>query len=96
MLTGKQKRQLRAQANRIKASVTIGKDGVTDRVCQFIFEALGNKELVKVKVLDNNSDEFKLIVDRLSQLHDVEVAQVIGRTILLFRLLPEKNDQNKK
>jgi len=96
MLTGKQKRQLRAQANRIKASVTIGKDGVTDRVCQFIFEALGNKELVKVKVLDNNSDEFKLIVDRLSQLHDVEVAQVIGRTILLFRPLPEKNDQNKK
>ena len=95
MLTGKQKRQLRAKANRIKASVNIGKDGVTDRVCQFIFEALGNKELVKVKVLDNKSDEFNAIINKLSELQDVEVAQVIGRTILLYRQLPEKNDKKK-
>ena len=90
MLTGKEKRKFRAQANRIKASVFIGKEGVTDRVCDFIYQALNNKELVKVKVLESQADAFKSIIPRLAELEDVEVVQVLGRTILLYRPLPEE------
>lgn len=93
MLTGKEKRNLRAQANRIKASVFIGKEGVTEKLYRFIEEALGNKELVKVKVQESKSDDFKTIVDLLSKIQDVEVVQTLGRTILLYRPLPETEDQ---
>jgi RNA-binding protein len=90
-MTGKEKRKLRAQANRIKASVYIGKEGVTEQVIRFIYEALGNKELVKIKVLDSQSSEFKNIVDKLAKLKDVEVVQVLGRTILIYRPIPEED-----
>ena len=93
MLTGKEKRNLRAQANRIKASVFIGKEGLTGKVYRFIDEALGNKELVKIKIQDSQADEFDAIVDLLSKIQDVEVVQTLGRTVLLYRPLPETEDQ---
>jgi RNA-binding protein len=90
-MIGKEKRKLRAQGNRLKASVYIGKEGVTDKVIRFIYEALGNKELIKIKVLDSKSEQFKMIVDQLSNLKDIEIVQVLGRTVLLFRPLPEED-----
>ena len=90
-MTGKEKRKLRAQANRMKATVFIGKEGITERVIRFIYEALGNKELVKIKVLDSQSSDFKNIVDKLAELKDIEVVQVLGRTVLIYRPIPEKD-----
>jgi RNA-binding protein len=94
MLKGKEKRQLRAQANHIKASVFIGKEGVTEKLYRFIDEALGNKELVKVKVQESKAEEFDSIVDLLAKIEDIEIVQILGRTILLFRPLPETEDHS--
>lgn len=91
-MIGKEKRKFRAEGNRLKASVYIGKEGVTDRVIKFIYEALGNKELVKIKVLDSKSAEFKIIVEKLSQIEDTEIVQVLGRTVLIYRPLPEDEE----
>jgi RNA-binding protein len=88
-MIGKEKRKFRAEGNRLKASVYIGKEGVTDKVIKFIYEALGNKELVKIKVLDSKSAEFKIIVEKLSHIEDTEIVQVLGRTVLIYRPLPE-------
>jgi len=93
MLTGKQKKVLRAQGNQLKASVFVGKEGVTGKVCRFIEQALSNKELIKVKVLESRTDQFRIAIDKLSVLKDIEIAQVLGRTILLYRPLP---DEQKK
>ncbi len=90
-MIGKEKRKLRAAGNRLKASVYIGKEGITEKVIRFIYEALGNKELIKVKVLESQSDDFKVIADGLSRLKDIEVVQVMGRTVLLYRPLPEED-----
>ena len=90
-MTGKEKRKLRAQANRMKATVFIGKEGITEQVIRFIYEALGNKELVKIKVLVSQSSDFKNIVDKLAKLKDIEVVQVLGRTVLIYRPVPEKD-----
>lgn len=91
-MIGKEKRKFRAEGNRLKASVYIGKEGVTDKVINFIYEALGNKELVKIKVLDSKSAEFKIIVEKLSQIKDTEIVQVLGRTVLIYRPLPEDEE----
>jgi len=91
-MIGKEKRKFRAEGNRLKASVYIGKEGVTDKVIKFIYEALGNKELVKIKVLDSKSAEFKIIVEKLSHIEDTEIVQVLGRTVLIYRPLPEDEE----
>ena len=91
-MIGKEKRRFRAQGNRLKASVYVGKEGVTDKVIKFIYEALGNKELVKIKVLDSKSAEFKIIVEKLSHLEGTEIVQVLGRTVLIYRPLPEDEE----
>jgi RNA-binding protein len=93
MLTGKEKRRMRAEGNRIKASVLIGRDGLTFKVTRFIDEAFGNKALIKVKILDSCEDDRQLIARRLSKLKDTELVQLLGRTILLYRPLKEKDDQ---
>jgi len=89
MLSGKERRQLRAQANQLKASVMIGKDGITPKVKNFINEAFNNKFLVKVKVLNSCEDNRKQIAEKLKQLKEPEVIQLLGRTILLYRPLKE-------
>jgi RNA-binding protein len=92
MLTGKEKRKMRAQANQIKATVMIGREGVSLNVKRFIDEAFNNKSLIKVKVLDTCEEDRKRIAKKLSKLKNTEMVQILGRTILLYRPLPEKDD----
>jgi RNA-binding protein len=92
MLSGKEKRAMRAQGNQLKASVIIGKDGVSANVKRFIDEAFNNKILVKVKLLDTCPEDRKKISLRLAKIKDTEVVQVLGRTILLFR--PIKDEES--
>ncbi len=97
MLSGKDKRGMRAEANQMKATVLIGREGVTYHVKRFIDEAFNNKTLIKVRVLDTCEKDRKEIADTLSRLKDTELVQLLGRTILLYRPLKEdKKKQEKK
>ncbi len=97
MLSGKEKRGMRAEANQMKATVLIGREGVTYHVKRFIDEVFNNKTLIKVRVLDTCEKDRKEIADTLSRLKDTEFVQLLGRTILLYRPLKEdKKKQEKK
>jgi len=89
MLSGKEKRLMRSQANQIKASVMIGREGMSSNVEHFINEAFNNKILVKVKVLDTCNDDRRQVAAQLDKIKDTEVVQLLGRTILLYRPLKE-------
>lgn len=89
-LSGKEKRVMRARANTVKPSVQIGKEGLSEKTQNFITEAFNNKDLVKVKVLDNCPEDYKEIAKRLSAIENTEVVQTLGRTILLYRPLEEE------
>ena len=89
MLSGKDKRFMRSQANQIKASVMIGREGMSSNVEHFIDEAFNNKNLVKVKVLDTCNYDRRQVASQLDKLKDTEVVQLLGRTILLYRPLKE-------
>ena len=89
MLSGKEKRLMRSQANQIKASVMIGREGMSSHVKHFIDEAFNNKNLVKVKVLDTCNDDRRQVAAQLDKIKDTEVVQLLGRTILLYRPLKE-------
>ena len=50
MLTGKQRRHLRALGHELKPTVQIGRDGIDDGVVAAIEQALVDHELVKIKL----------------------------------------------
>lgn len=85
MLTGKQKRYLRAMATVQDPIVQVGKSGATDSVLFTLNEALNARELVKIKVLKNCLEETKTIAQDLSEKANAELVQVVGKNIVLYK-----------
>lgn len=90
MLTGKEKKFLRAMGNDLDAVVQVGKSGVNESVLFSFNEALEARELVKVKVLKNCESEIDDVAVALVQGGRGEVVQAIGRNILYYRPHPTK------
>ena len=84
-LNGKQKRQLRALGHHLSPVVQVGSDGVTEGVIGAVSQALQDHELIKVKIADEDREGRALAVQKLSEGSGSEVAQTLGRTVLLFR-----------
>ena len=84
-LTGKQRRHLRALGQRLTATLHVGHDGVSDAVVQQTDAQLEAHELVKVRVGDNAPEDRHATAEALAQRTGAHLAQVIGRTALLYR-----------
>jgi RNA-binding protein len=70
--------------------VQVGKEGVTDAVVRQLDEALLAHELVKVKVgSEAPADRFET-AERLGERAGAGIAQVLGRTVLVYRRHPER------
>lgn len=91
-LNGKQKRQLRALGHHLSAVVLVGSDGVTEGVIGAVDQALKDHELIKVKIADEDRDGRAAAVEKLAATTASDVAQTLGRTVLLFR----KKKKNSK
>ncbi|MFP7169665.1 ribosome assembly RNA-binding protein YhbY [Terribacillus sp. 7520-G] len=85
MLTGKQKRYLRAQAHHLKPIFQVGKIGVNDNMLVQIGEALEKRELIKVSLLQNCLDEKEDVAAAIEEGTGASVVQIIGSTIILYR-----------
>ena len=87
MLTGKQKRYLRSLASRV------GKEGVSENMIIGIRQGLEANEIVKIKVLDNCTQDLNEIALDLSAGTKSEIVQIIGHTVILYR--PSKEPKIK-
>ena len=85
MLTGKQKRYLRSLASTQSATFRVGKEGVSENMIIGIRQGLEANEIVKVKVLDNCTQDLNEIALDLSAGTKSEIVQIIGHTIILYR-----------
>jgi len=84
-LTGKQRRFLRALGQRLAPVVHVGHDGVTDAVVRQAEAELEAHELIKVRVGDNAPQSRHDVADALAARTKAHLAQVLGRTALLYR-----------
>ena len=84
-LTGKQRRFLRALGQRLAPVLHVGHDGVTDAVVRQAEAELEAHELIKVRVGDNAPQSRHDIADALAARTKAHLAQVLGRTALLYR-----------
>ncbi|MFX3635710.1 MAG: ribosome assembly RNA-binding protein YhbY [Candidatus Pristimantibacillus sp.] len=85
MLTGKQKRYLRAMAHHLTPIFQVGKGGTNDQLVRHINEAIEVRELIKVSVLNNCMDDPKEIGVEVAEAAGAELVQVIGKTIVLYK-----------
>lgn len=90
MLTGKQKRFLRARGSELEPIVHIGKGGVDGAVLRGAREALTARELIKVRILRNCPDDSADAMEELAKSLAAEFLQTIGRNGLLYKKNPEK------
>ncbi|MCM1566560.1 MAG: ribosome assembly RNA-binding protein YhbY [Dehalobacter sp. 4CP] len=90
MLTGKQKRFLRAMGNEMEPILIVGKDEITDNMIKQAADVLEARELIKGRVLQNCADAPKNIASELAEATRSELVQVIGRNFLLYRKASEK------
>lgn len=89
MLTGKQKSYLRSEAHHLQPIFQIGKGGLTEPIIKQIEEALEARELIKVSILQNCEEDKSEIAERLEDA-GIDVAQVIGKILVLYKESKEK------
>ena len=92
MITSKQRAFLRGLANKIQATVQIGKGGIGDNMLTLIEETLEKHELVKVHVLENSFSDPRDLCHEVASLVGAEEVQVIGNKFVLYK----QSKENKK
>lgn len=89
-LTGKQRRHLRALGHHLDPLLQIGHEGITDAVVAHAETQLRRHELIKVRVLESAPLDRREAAGDLSERTGAALAQVLGRTFLLYKRDPEK------
>lgn len=71
--------------------VQVGAEGIGDGLVRSVEDALRTRELIKVRVLESAPVEAGHVARELvARIDNASVAQVIGRTVVLYRPSPEK------
>ena len=83
-LSGSEKRELRAKANRLEAKVFLGGKGLTDAFINELNFALKEQKLVKVK-LSKGCENRKETAKKLAEVSKSELIQINGFNALLYK-----------
>lgn len=94
-LTGKQGRHLRGLGHHLSPLIMIGKDGVTDNLIAALEAVLAAHELVKVKIQDGCPYAREEAAELLAKQTKSRIAQIIGKTFLLYRENKEQKEDKK-
>lgn len=88
MPPGDLRRALRGHGHGMSPLVQVGKAGVTEAVVKQVNQALADHELIKVKVGGECPEDRLQVADRLDREPGVDVVQIVGRVILLYKRHP--------
>ena len=88
-LTTAQMRALKAQAQRLKATLKIGKEGVSPQFLAALDNALKHHELVKVK-FDEFKEEKRELAPQLAEKSRSHLFTRVGNVVVLYRPPAEK------
>ena len=86
-LTNAQIRQFKAQAQRLKATLKIGKDGLSPAFLAALDAALQHHELLKVK-FDDFKEQKKELAPLLAEKSGSHLITRVGNVVVLYRPKP--------
>ena len=91
-LTNAQIRALKAQAQRLKATLKIGKEGLSPQFFAALDEVLKHHELVKVK-FDEFKEQKKELAPQLAEKSGSHLVTRVGNVVVLYRAKPVEEKQ---
>ncbi len=91
-MNGKQKRYLRSLAVNIKPIVQIGKSGLSNEILTSIRNAADARELIKVNILQNSDEEATDVAEAIEEM-GLDVVQIIGRNLIVFKVSDRKENR---
>ena len=83
-LTNAQIRALRAQAQRMRATLKIGKEGISQQFLAALDDTLKHHELVKVK-FDEFKEQKKELTPQLAEKSGSHLVTRVGNVVVLYR-----------
>ena len=92
-LTQEQKKQYKSIGHHLKPVLTVADNGLTEGVLTELERALGDHELIKVKVNILDRESRLEAVAELCKAGKAELVQVIGKMALLYRKNVNVNKQ---
>jgi RNA-binding protein len=91
-LTNAQTRALKAQAQRLKAMLKVGKEGLSPQFLAALDELLKHHELVKVK-FDEFKEQKKELAPQLAEKSGSHLVTRVGNVVVLYRPKPTEVQQ---
>jgi RNA-binding protein len=95
-MTSKERAELKSQAMKLDSIFQIGKSSLTPQMTEAVKDALHARELIKLSVLKNCTDDPKELAQILADRTGSQVVQVIGKKIVLYKQNPEKEKKRKQ
>ena len=94
-LTTAQIAKLKSLAQRLDATLKIGRAGLSDAFLQTVRETLAHRELIKVK-FDEYKDQKKTLAPELAQKTESRLVTLIGNVAVLYRQNPNPEKRRIK
>ena len=94
-LTSAQRRKLKAIAQRLDASIKIGKNGLTDGFLKELDDALKRNELVKVRFVEFK-EEKKELAPKIAEQTKSHLVTRVGHVAVYYREKPDPAKSNTK
>ncbi|MBM3824171.1 MAG: YhbY family RNA-binding protein [Verrucomicrobia bacterium] len=86
-LTAAERRRLKGQAQKLKALLKLGKQGLTPALTSSIIQTFAHHPLLKIR-LDDFKEERKELGPKLAEATGSHLVTVIGSVIVLYRPPP--------
>ena len=90
-LSQEQKKRLRTIGHQLNPVVTVGEKGLTAAVLAEVARALDDHELIKVKVVAEDREDKKEMIEALVHDTGAILVQTIGHIALILRKVDEPN-----
>ncbi|MDD9147617.1 MULTISPECIES: ribosome assembly RNA-binding protein YhbY [unclassified Sporolactobacillus] len=85
MLNSRQRKFLEKKAHSLKPVFQIGKAGLHEAVFSELDDVLEKRELIKVSLLQNTTENAGEAGRRIAEKTHAELVQIIGHTLILYR-----------
>lgn len=93
-LTNAQIRALKARAQRLKATLKLGKEGISPQFLAALDDALKHHELVKVK-FDDFKEQKKELTPQLAEKSGSHLVTRVGNVVVLYRPKPLEEERKQ-
>lgn len=92
-MTNAEIRRLKAEAQRLEPVVRVGKSGLTPAVLHSIQQALGARELIKIR-FDHDREERDALAGKIAEATGAALIMQVGKVAVYYRAKLEEQHAN--